>query len=232
MKDTLLLKEFLKDSLYEREAVFFIHKEAPKELSKVEKGFFDIVPLASFLVIIIFFFDRTIAYFVGKHAGRRTWYMDVIIKPNISKIDTLFNSIIEKVINTKNELDKLNENQRTEAIKVVQIASKEIRELFSKFRHDFIYLIRAQDPELENELLRKLEETDDIASQGLSKQNINEINIEAITSDILESKIQFYVALYAKIRFKSIFSSFYDSFRRNAKKINIFVTKPGNDIYL
>lgn len=220
-----------KDNLKNFEVVFIVSApphsiETKKEDVRDENLVFDL-PLASFIVLCIFLFDRFVGYLGGRRAGRRTWYMDVIIKPNQSKVDDLFDEITNKIISTNNKLKRNKAKKQADRIKIVSKATNEIGQEIQKFVFEVIYLIRAQDPDLEDKLFNKIMEAIDVFSIGFDSANADLVDLEEMNSQILNKKVQFYSIMYDSIRWKSLprstfdeAKSFFSSLKRNFRNSN------------
>lgn len=161
----------------------------------------ELLPLASpIVVILLFFLERIISFFIRKNEVKRTWYFKVLIDPNIEKINTFYNAIKEAYNNSS---DILNASQDLSHIDYVSLKSKEIG-VFQKIKRDFeidvIEPIIYRYPKIGDKLTDILISIEDTYTTNLDSGDFSKEKTDLFISHISSCRAKWFNVLYEPIK--------------------------------
>jgi hypothetical protein len=153
--------------------------------------------ISSSVIIILFICERFINHFLRKKDKNKEWYLDVLIKPNIIYLNQFFDKISLQLTLSK---EKLCSNTTLQHAAYTQLVSTEIlilQNLKREFEFAFIYLISSYNPEIANDLTDIVRDIEDIFTNALSKNEINDLDLDDVQTNIYLKKSIFLKKLYS-----------------------------------
>ncbi|MBM6656073.1 hypothetical protein H6B28_12395 [Bacteroides mediterraneensis] len=207
--DNLPYIHFKNDSLKNQSFIFtyqpldsLYYNKREDELERLEKiistDFYAnaISTLAIILTIAIFIRQNYINNRDRKKETKKSWYMSVIIQPNLNNIDTFYNQIHQRINNNINSLKRINDGRFIPRQKAR--ANRALRDLRNDFLDNFVTIIQSYDKSLATNINRIINDLQDLCSNQID--NYSNADISQIKKRIYENRASLISLLYDGIK--------------------------------
>lgn len=188
-----------RDSLKSQKAVSSVLKPGKSEDIPKDDGIgIEVDPLSALLVLLVFLADRIIGFFTSRSLNRQNWYIDIIIKPNLSRVDQYYEDLQNQLVTSIGKLKPMTSKSSLQTIhKAIANEVQLHNHIAEQFEYDFIYLVRSHDVKKSNLLLGKLIEAKDFVATTLDANKLPGTKVEDIKSKIKLMKADFYQTMFS-----------------------------------
>lgn len=157
--------------------------------------------ISGFIVLILFIIGRIIDSKIRTKEISRTWYLRVIIEPNLKKVDDFMQNTSETVRLSISSLSAARDNNIL-YWEYIEAKAKEIGKfqlLKRNFEIGFIQLVQWNYPIIGAQLSESLRKLEDIVTSILDKQDLSIKDCEIIEKSITDYRNTLFYLLFSPI---------------------------------
>jgi hypothetical protein len=156
------------------------------------------IPLISPLVVIlIFIFDRKLAYNLRKKELERTWYYKVLLEPNLSQINDFFKDISTNIKASFITLDKLDfDEDRSNYIKTQLLQIEIFKKIKREFELDVLQPIYSKYNKVNINILLEMESIENNYTKVIGESFLKNFDENAFMESVYSSKVKLLDSLY------------------------------------
>ena len=126
----------------------------------------------------------------------RSWYLNVLVNPNLERIEGFFSNVRELVVETVTELTKAKDGSINDYNQLKAIRTKLFKDELRKFEYDFIKLIQSNSTEISEKMMEWSRSFDDIVSNYVDTiVHSDSINDDDVLKRLSAAKSEFYKIL-------------------------------------
>lgn len=152
-------------------------------------------PWTAMVLILTFISERVINYIASRYLSWRTWYTDIIVRPNLEIINNFYKDVEEKFNNYFSKSDPTILSQDEGILYLLE----EIKNSKEDFEFNFIFIVRSFSPSRGAELTDCINYLEDIVVRGLEgNSSDDEFRMEKVR-EIHQNKQEFFRLLYKKL---------------------------------
>jgi hypothetical protein len=159
--------------------------------------------VTSSVVLVTFIIGKLIDSKMKSKENNRTWYLRVIIEPNLKVLDQFIldslNSLNTSIDNLLNSKSTLNFDRYIE-LKTIEIGK--FQSIKRSFEFSFIQLIQANYPEIGVALSESIRGLEDKTTVILDKKDLNLYDYEVLKNIFYDYKNQLFYQLYYPLGYK------------------------------
>lgn len=160
--------------------------------------------LSGIVLIALFLAGRYIDMKIKKQAIRGEWYLNVIINPNIFKLEEFYKEI---AISTAESIESLITNSEISHDKFLGLISEELGNFQKKkrtFEMEFLALIKTNYPLINEELDKLMRDLEDEIALIYDKKELNRSDKSTIEQLIYDAKYKLLKVLFKPLEFKVV----------------------------
>lgn len=159
--------------------------------------------ISTIIVITIFIIGRILDGEIKSKEIRRNWYQNIIINPNINKLELFYTDILNAINNSTDIL--IQSKSRISFEEYLSLKSTEIGKFQSikrNFEFEFIFLVQTNFPEIAEELSEHIRKIEDKVTIYIDDENISIDKQDNFNSEIKVLKNEIFGILYKPLAFK------------------------------
>lgn len=152
--------------------------------------------ISGLVVTLLFVVGRFLDSKIRSKEIRRTWYLNVIINPNILKLESFYNDTAKQLDQSIQHLCNLQTSAFDTYVAQQTIEIGKFQKLKRKFEIGFIALIQTNYSEIAGELTAVIIELEDEITECLANQKLSVEDFDDVEKKINESKHKLYSILF------------------------------------
>lgn len=164
----------------------------------IEKNFIEIVAIS--LAFFSFIIERRLNYLSEKKNSKYDWFLNIIVQPNLEKIDLFYVKTDKKLRIACDDLQSKNlilgdEEYLVEARKYCNGFKKSRR----KFFNNFVSMINAFDENMALQVEGIINKLDDCYVDAIDFANTADVDNDGMIDEVFRNKAELYQTLFNKI---------------------------------
>lgn len=157
--------------------------------------------ISSFVVILIFAFDRLLGYRLRKKELERTWYYKVLLEPNLEKIDSFFKDTLSNIKDSYKTLQSINfEENRSHYIKVQLLELEIYKKTKREFELDVLQPIYSKYNVVNSDIQLTIEKIFDEYSKIIGESILKNFNEGNFMDFLYLNKVELLEYLYKPLK--------------------------------